>query len=239
MIMNETIRRPRAVSVAVGVAILTALTMVGVAGCSALAGATTTDLSAVMSSNGHSHNSAASESQEIGLYTAMSNLWAEHMEWTYATVVAFVEDSPALEPNLNRLLQNQKDIGEAIKPFYGADAGDQLTALLTEHINDAVPVLTAAKAGDSAALGTAVEAWYANAEAIGKFLAGANPNWSEADMVDMMRTHITQTVTYATDALTGDYVEAVADYGLAEEHMQQMSNDLSAGIIAQFPKLFR
>jgi hypothetical protein len=237
--MNETHRRPRLVSAVVGAAVLTALTMVGVAGCSALAGATTADLSAVMNSNGHSHNSAASESQEIGLYTAMSNLWAEHMEWTYATVVAFVEDSPALEPNLNRLLQNQKDIGDAIKPFYGAEAGDQLTALLTEHINDAVPVLTAAKAGDSAALGTAVEAWYANAEAIGEFLAGANPNWSEADMVDMMRTHITQTVAYATDALTGDYVKAVADYGLAEEHMQQMSNDLSAGIIAQFPKLFR
>src|SRR5690606_36349048 len=143
--------------------------------------------------------------------SAMSNLWAEHMEWTYATVVAFVEESPALEPTLNRLLQNQKDIGAAIELFYGADAADQLTALLTEHIQDAVPVLTAAKTGDSAALETAVNAWYANAEEIGRFLAGANPNWPEAGMVEMMRLHITQTVAYATDALTGDYVRAVAD----------------------------
>lgn len=236
--MNITTRRPRMVSAAVGVAVLTALTMVGIAGCTALAGGSGSDTSAV-ADDAHQHGTAASDSKRIGLYSAMSNLWAEHMEWTYATVVAFVEESPALEPTLDRLLQNQKDIGAAIEPFYGADAAGQLTALLTEHIQDAVPVLTAAKAGDSAALETAVNAWYANAEEIGRFLAGANPNWPEADMVEMMRMHIAQTVAYATDALTGDYIKAVADYGLAEKHMQQMANDLSAGLVAQFPDMFR
>lgn len=236
--MNITTRRPRMVSAAVGVAVLTALTIIGIAGCTALAGGPGADTSAI-AEDAHQHGAAASDSQQIGLYSAMSNLWAEHMEWTYATVVAFVEESPALEPTLNRLLQNQKDIGAAIEPFYGADAADQLTALLTEHIQDAVPVLTAAKTGDSAALETAVNAWYANAEEIGRFLAGANPNWPEAGMVEMMRMHITQTVAYATDALTGDYVKAVADYGLAEKHMQQMANNLSAGLVAQFPDMFR
>lgn len=237
--MNVTIRRPKAVSMAVGVAIFTALTMVGIAGCSTLANETPSEVNAMAANAMHEHVAAAPSSQEIGLYTTMSNLWAEHMEWTYATVVAFVEGSPALEANLDRLLQNQKDIGSAIEPFYGADAADQLTALLTEHIQDAVPVLTSAQAGDSAALETAVNAWYANAEEIGKFLASANPNCSEDDMVEMMRMHITQTVAYATDALTGDYVKAVADYGLAEQHMQQMANDLSAGLVAQFPDMFR
>lgn len=237
--MNETKRHPRVVSAAVGVAVLTALTMVGVAGCSTLAGASVPDTNAVVVDDIHQHASAASTSQQIGLYTTMANLWGEHMEWTYATVVAFVDGSPALEPTLNRLLQNQKDIGAAIKPFYGADAADQLTALLTTHIMDAVPVLTAARAGDSAALEAAVDEWYANAEEIGRFLASANPNWSEDGMVEMMRMHITQTVAYASDLLAGDPAKAIADYDLAEQHMQQMANDLSAGLIAQFPKLFR
>lgn len=236
--MNETTRRPRAVSVAVGVAILTALTMVFV-GCSAIASGSGTDTSALPADDTHQHGAVASTSQQIGLYTTMANLWDEHMEWTYATVVAFAQESPALEPTLNRLLQNQKDIGDAIESFYGAEAAEQLTALLTEHIMDSVPVLTAAKAEDSAALEAAVDAWYANAEEIGRFLAGANPNWPEADMVETMRMHITQTIAYASDALAGDYVKAVADYGLAEAHMQQMANDLSTGLIAQFPEMFR
>jgi hypothetical protein len=169
----------------------------------------------------------------------MAHLWGEHMEWTYATVIAFAEESPALTPTLNRLLENQVDIGNAIKPFYGDQAGDQLTALLKEHITDAVPVLTAAKAGDSAALKTAVAAWYANANQIGDFLAAANPNWNKTDMESMMQSHITQTIAYASDALTGDYTKAIADYGIAEQHMQEMGDMLSAGLIQQFPKNFR
>lgn len=178
-------------------------------------------------------------SAQIALHTAMANLWAQHMEWTYATVIAFVQDSPALTPTMNRLLQNQSDIGNAIKPFYGDEAGDQLIALLEEHINDAVPVLTSAKAGDADALNAAVEAWYANAQAIADFLAAANPHWKQADMEEMMAAHITQTIAYATDALGGDYAAAIADYGIAEQHMAQMADMLSAGIIKQFPKQFK
>jgi hypothetical protein len=224
-----------------------AITVIGMLGAVGLAGCSTTGTEAVVAGAGSaqvgsmqmSQPSAEAASKQIALYTTMSHLWAQHMEWTYATVVAFAQGSPALTPSLNRILQNQTDIGDAVKPFYGDKAGDQLAALLTQHINDAVPVLTAAKAGDSAALKTAVAAWYANAKEIGDFLAAANPHWKKADMEDMMQTHITQTIAYASDALGGDYAKAIADYGTAEQHMQEMSDMLSAGLIQQFPKQFR
>jgi hypothetical protein len=224
-----------------------ALSVIGVLGTAGLVGCSTTDTDAVgagsaiaaVSTMDMSQHSAQGANTQIALYTTMDRLWAQHMEWTYATVVAFAQGSTALTPSLNRILQNQVDIGDAIKPFYGDEAGNQLTALLKEHIDDAVPVLTAAKAGDSAALDTAVAAWYANAKAIGDFLAAANPNWKKADMEDMMQLHITQTIAYASDALAGDYTKAIADYGIAEQHMQQMSDMLSAGLIRQFPKKLR
>ncbi len=188
---------------------------------------------------GMSSHRPGAAARQIELYTTMSTLWAQHMEWTYATVIAFAEESPALGPTLDRLLQNQVDLGDAIRPFYGDQAGDRLTELLTEHIQDAVPVLTAAKAGDSDALAVAVDAWYANAEDIADFLASANPHWKAADMREMMRGHITQTIAYASDALAGDIATAIADYGIAEHHMQEMADMLSAGLIAQFPRQFR
>jgi hypothetical protein len=224
-----------------------ALSVLGLLGSAGLAGCSTTGSESAAADTGHaavsmmdmSQHGAKETSKQIALYSAMDHLWAQHMEWTYATVVAFAQESPALTPTLNRLLQNQVDIGDAIKPFYGDKAGDRLTALLKEHITDAVPVLIAAKAGDSAALDTAVTAWYANANAIGDFLAAANPNWKKADMESMMHTHITQTIAYASDALAGDYDKTIADYGVAEQHMQEMSGMLSAGLIQQFPKKFR
>jgi hypothetical protein len=181
---------------------------------------------------------SASFQKQADLYATMTALWEQHMEWTYATVVAFASESPSLKPTLDRLLRNQSDIGEAIKPFYGERAAAQLTALLKEHITDAVPVLTAAKQGDTAALNTAVAAWYANAQEIGDFLAAANPNWAKADMEEMLKGHITQTITYATDALQGQYAKLIKDYDVAEQHMVEMAAMLSAGLIQQFPAKF-
>ncbi len=177
---------------------------------------------------------------ENALYQGMQTLWMQHMEWTYAAVAAFAVDSPGFPATADRLLQNQVDIGNAVRPFYGDAAADQLTTLLQEHITGAVAVLTAAKAGDSNALNQAVTAEYANAKAIGDFLGDANPtNWPKADMEAMMATHIDQTLVYATDMLQGDYAQAIANYGLAEAHMVEMADMLSAGVIAQFPDQFK
>jgi malate synthase len=193
---------------------------------------------------GHSHTgdtqvvAAHDTNEQTALRVAMRSLWAQHMEWTYATVVAFASDSPALQATLTRLLRNQNDIGGAVTPYYGTEAGKKLTDLLRTHIEEAVPVLTAAKAGDKAGLTTAVDAWYANAREIADFLASANPNWKKGEMRQMMKTHITQTIGYASDVLGGNYASAIDNYDHAEAHMLEMADMLTAGLVEQFPDKF-
>ena len=106
------------------------------------------------------------------------------------------------------------------------------------HITGFVAILTAAKAGDSAAETTAETAAYANAQDIADFLAKTNPNWPQATMRQMMKSHIDQTLVYATDQLQGKFADSISSYGQAEAHMLQMADMLSAGIIAQFPGKF-
>jgi hypothetical protein len=181
----------------------------------------------------------ASQGEQSALYGAMRTLCADHMQWTYATVADFFHDQDALQPTLDRLLQNQVALGDAIVPFYGADAGSTLTGLLTEHIQLAVPVLTAAQAGDDAALTSALDDWYANAQAIADFLSAANPTaWPSSATSAMMKGHIDTTVAYSVDLLKGDYAQSITDYDAAFEHMMQMADTLAAGIIAQFPDKF-
>jgi hypothetical protein len=89
---------------------------------------------------------------EIQLKYDMQELWIEHAWWTRSFIVSNLAGLEDQEAVLNRLLKNQADIGDIIKPYYGEEAGTKLTALLREHILIAGNIIEAAKKGDQANL---------------------------------------------------------------------------------------
>src|SRR5215475_3328473 len=94
------------------------------------------------------------------LRTNMRKLWEDHVTWTRNVICCLTDDLPGADQAVKRLLKNQEDIGNAIKPVYGEAAGNQLTGLLHDHIIIAADVVKAAKAGDNAALEAANKKWY-------------------------------------------------------------------------------
>ena len=190
----------------------------------------------VSRSDAHAGGATAERAQ---FHDAMRGLWEEHVAWTRMFIVSFASDVPDLAATTDRLLRNQDDIGNAIRPFYGDAAADQLTTLLREHILGAAQLLTAAKAGDADGVAAASEAWYANANEIADFLAAANPkHWSAADLRQMMKDHLDLTLVEAVAQLEGRYDDAVAGYDAVEAEIREMADMLSDGIIAQFPAAF-
>jgi hypothetical protein len=144
------------------------------------------------------------------LHDNMRVLWQDHGTWTRLAIVSFADNSPDLQPTQERLLANQTDIGNAVKPYYGNDAGNKLTALLQQHIQTAVGVLKAAKTGNPAEVDQAKAALYANGNQIADFLHGANPgNWPLPAVQNMMETHLDQVVEMGSDELTHHYAESV------------------------------
>jgi hypothetical protein len=179
-------------------------------------------------------------SEELAFHDAMRKLWEDHITWTRMFIVEFVGDSPATQATAERLLQNQVDIGDALKPFYGDEAGDQLAALLRDHILTAADILAAAKAGDQEAVEAATARWYGNADEIAAFLSSANPDhWPLEEMRAMMREHLDLTLAEAVARLQGDFQADIATYDEVHGQILEMADMLSAGIIAQFPKAFK
>jgi hypothetical protein len=175
-----------------------------------------------------------------GYHDAMRKLWEDHVTWTRLYIVSAVAGLPDTQSAAERLLRNQVDIGDAIKPFYGEAAGDALTALLRPHILIAAETIDAAIAGDTARVEDALARWYANADEIGDFLAAANPdNWPRDAMRAEMRHHLDLTLEEALARLRGDWAADIAAYDTVHEHILGMADVLSSGIIRQFPRKFR
>jgi hypothetical protein len=194
---------------------------------------------ATASSHADAHGATATRA---AFHDAMRKLWEDHITWTRMFIVSAAteaENLPDLGPTTDRLLANQTDIGNAIKPFYGDAAGDALTALLRDHILTAADIIAAAKAGDSDALAEASAAWYANADEIAAFLSDANPqHWPLEDMQAMMKSHLDLTLEEAVARLQGRYADDIVAYDAVHQEILEMADMLSDGIIAQFPSKF-
>jgi hypothetical protein len=188
----------------------------------------------------HAQPARSVTAKQVAFHDAMRTLWEDHITWTRLTIVSFAAGLPDLPANQARLLENQTDIGTAVKPYYGRAAGNRLTALLEEHIRGAVAVLVAAKAGDQAQIKAATAAWYANGNEIADFLSKANPrHWPKREMRAMMKDHLDLTLREATHRLQGDFAADIRDYERIHAQILEMADMLSEGIIRQFPRRFR
>jgi hypothetical protein len=169
----------------------------------------------------------------------MRKLWEDHIVYTRNFIIDAAAGLPEQQATTERLLRNQDDIGNAIKPYYGDENGAKLTALLKEHITTAAELVAAAKANDAAKVDDAKKRWFANADAIASFLSGANPkNWPEAEMKSMMHDHLNLTNDEAAAQLKADWKGSIDAYDRIHEQILHMADMLSMGIMAQFPKQF-
>ena len=170
------------------------------------------------------------------LKIAMNKLWEDHVTWTRNVILCLVDGVPGADQAVKRLMQNQVDIGNAVKPYYGDDAGNKLTELLKEHIAISADVVKSAKAGNKTALDSANKKWYANADEISGFLSKANPYWPLADMKMMMNDHLKLTTDEAVQRIKKDYDADILAYDKVHDEILKMSAMLADGIIEQFPE---
>ena len=175
----------------------------------------------------------------VDVRIAMRKLWEEHITYTRNYIISALADLPDTDAVAKRLLANQDDIGNAIKPYYGEEAGKKLTALLRDHIMIATEVVKAAKSGNKPQLDDAQKKWSANGKDIAAFLSGANPNWPKKDLEDMLQKHLDLTTGEVVGRLKKDWAADIKSYDDGHAHMLMFADALTNGIAKQFPDKFK
>jgi hypothetical protein len=187
----------------------------------------------------HGTHTVQRSRQAVKFRSDMRTLWEDHIVWTRQFIVSAVADLPDTDTAAGRLLENQEHIGDAIKPFFGEEAGEALSTLLRDHILIAADLVAAARDGDSAGVEQHSERWSANGDEIADFLAVANAkHWPQDEMRSMMAGHLEWTLNEAVARLNADWAADVEAYDHIHVDILHMADMLSAGIIKQFPGRF-
>jgi hypothetical protein len=186
-----------------------------------------------------SFGDGSTNKSECDLKMAERRLWIDHVLWTRSFIVSDLASLEDKGPVLERLLKNQDDIGNSIKPYYGEEAGNKLAALLREHIKIAGQVTDAAKSGNKEDLEKYNKLWYENADQIADFLSAANPNYSNKALKDMLHKHLQFITDQVVARLNKNWKADIEAFDKGEDHMIKFADMLSDGIIKQFPKKFK
>ncbi|MEH7344774.1 glycosyltransferase [Bacillus sp. JJ1532] len=177
---------------------------------------------------------------EVKFENHFRRLWIDHVLWTsnYITsaTTARAEDQKQV---LTRLLKNQEDIGNVIKPVYGEQAGNKLTDLLKEHIIIAGKIVDAAKSGNKALVNQLNKEWYRNADKIAAFLSGANPYLKNEDLKNLLYTHLKFVTNDLSASLAKDWNARIVSIDNGITHIILMADTISAGVVKQFPEKFK
>jgi hypothetical protein len=170
------------------------------------------------------------------LRNGMRKLWTDHTTYTRSYIVSALAGLPDLPTVTQRLLRNQDDIGNAIKPIYGEEAGKKLAALLRDHILIAAEIVKAAKASDAKGVDAGQKKWKGNADDIAAFLSGANPQWKKPALTDMLHKHLDFVTQQVVSRIKMDWPADIQAYDAGFDHMMMFADMLSDGIIKQNPK---
>ena len=202
--------------------------------------ATALDIPRAGAAEGKAKAATLNSKSAIDLMMTMRKLWEDHITYTSFYITSALAGSDDAGKVAERLLKNQEDLGNAIKPVYGEAAGNKLTALLKDHILIAVDLVKAAKEGNKEATEAADKKWHKNGEEIAEFLSSANPkNWPKKALTDMMFAHLAVTKDAVVAKLKKDHAAAIKAYDKGHDHILMMADALSTGIVKQFPEKFR
>lgn len=170
------------------------------------------------------------------LHAAMRALWHGHIVNTRDYAIAVdANDAAAAKRAADATVANAKEIANAVAGFYGEDAGKQMLQLLAGHWQGVKDLSDARHANNDAGMAKARNELNANADAVARFLSGANPYLPEDTVKGLMMAHIGFHEAQINELAAGDRKAEAQTWDAMQKHMDMFADGLSDGIARQFP----
>lgn len=172
--------------------------------------------------------------EEMDLHNDMRQAWGQHNFWNamfMMSVFNALENTGVMQ---NRLMQTPEDIVAIFEKFYAQPAVNQLRQLLTEHVRLAEELTVAMKNNSMEEAGQLETQLYQNADRIARLLANTNTKYDYEELRRMLRKHLDIMKNTMTADLNGEHDEAVHLIDESEEHLMELADILTEGLLEQF-----
>lgn len=166
-------------------------------------------------------------------------LWKDQAMWLRSFIVSDIASLADEADVTERLIQNQIEIGNSIKPYYGEEAGKKLGELLKEHILLTVEMTKSARNKYAEEFDKYRRLWNNNADEIADFLSEINPNLSKDKVKAAFSKHLDYITKQMFARLDADWKADIKAFDEGKEHVMDFSDALIEAIIKQFPEKFK
>lgn len=178
--------------------------------------------------------------KSVELKLALRSLWGDHIFWVRNVVLTTkLGDKESAKVAEEQVVQNAKDIANAIVPYYGKEAGDKLFTLLAGHYAAIKDCMNAAFSSNKAAMDAGKEKMMKNADEIATFLSSANPkNWPKETLVSALAAHGGYHMAQIDEINAKNFSAEAKTWEAMRNQVYQIANVLADGIVKQFPTRF-
>ncbi len=175
----------------------------------------------------------------VELRLALRSLWGDHIFWVRNVVLTTkLGDKEAAQAAEDQVVQNAKDIANAVVPFYGKDAGDHLFTLLAGHYGAIKEYMTVTFSANQSGMDAAMTKMQKNADDIATFLSSANPNWPKQAILSALGSHAAFHMAQIKAINAKDFSTEAKSWGPMKAQVFQIADVLASGIVKQFPEKF-
>lgn len=184
--------------------------------------------------NGQINNNNAMQQEEIDLNNDMRQAWNNYAFWTAMLINSIIEALPNSEAVKIRLMKNPAEIAAVFEKYYSPAMTNELKQLLEEHIELTGELLGDMKDNEMADTAETENEWYQNADKIARLLGSSNSKYNYEELRRMLRMHLDMLKDMMMANLNGEDTRAVQITDESTEHLMQLADGLTEGLLAQF-----
>lgn len=175
----------------------------------------------------------------LELSNEMRKAWEQHVYWVRMVMISIfgrMNDQSAVTA---RLMRNPMDIASLYGDFYSQEVVDQISELIAEHLEIGGAIMTAVRDGNTAEAARLNDQWYSNANQMAAAFASINPQYNATELRNMLYRHLDLLKNQIAARMSADYPADIQAFDEGEDHILDMADYFTTGLVQQFPQKFQ